>query len=193
MYKLLFMEKWMSLPHAILGFLSLGPLTGYDLKKHMDSSTQFFWHAELSQIYPALKQLEVKGLVMSEAIPQGGKPDKKIYAISAAGRKALTDWLSEPLEETPLTKNPVLLKVFFLESLGKAQALVQLSRQLSAQRARLKSYRQETQRLIEDNTQSSKTVQSGVLWEFLRQYGELQAQTSIRWLEMVIEEMEKKI
>jgi PadR family transcriptional regulator AphA len=183
----------MSLPHTILGFLSLGPSTGYDLKKHMESSTQFFWHAELSQIYPALKQLEGKGLVTFEVIPQEGKPDKKIYAITATGRKALTDWLSEPLDETPPTKSLVLLKIFFLESLGKAQTLVQLSRQLSAQRARLKRYRLETQRQIEEYTQSSNPSQSGFLWELLRQYGELQAQTSIRWLEMVIEEMEKKI
>lgn len=183
----------MSLPHTILGFLSLAPSTGYDLKKHIDNSTQFFWHAELSQIYPALKQLEVRGLVISEVFPQEGKPDKKIFAITAAGRMALIEWLSEPLDQTPPIKSPVLLKIFFLESLGKSQALAQLSRQLNAQHARLKRYRQETRQQIEDYTQSSNPVRSGLLWELLRQYGELQAQTSIRWLEMVIQEMEKKI
>ncbi|MHC1781255.1 MAG: PadR family transcriptional regulator [Anaerolineaceae bacterium] len=183
----------MSLSHTILGFLSLGPLTGYDLKKHIDNSTQLFWHAELSQIYPSLKNLEAKGLVIFDTVPQEGKPDKKIYAITPAGRQTLNDWLSEPLDETPPTKSLVLLKIFFLESLGKPQTLVQLTRQLGAQRARLNRYRQETRHQIEDYTQSSNPSQSGFLWELLRQYGELQTQTSIRWLEMVIQEMEKKI
>jgi len=47
----------MSLKHTLLGFLAYGAMTGYDLKKNMDSSTQFFWHAGLSQIYPALKRV----------------------------------------------------------------------------------------------------------------------------------------
>ena len=38
----------MSLKHAILGFLSFAPLTGYDLKKAFDRSVQHFWPANQS-------------------------------------------------------------------------------------------------------------------------------------------------
>ena len=114
----------MSLPYTILGFLSLEPMTGYDLKKMMDNSTQLFWHAELSQIYPVLKQLEVKGLVKADAVPQGGKPDKKRYSITPNGRQCLIVWLNEPLDETPPTKSPVLLKMFFLGILDKEKQAI---------------------------------------------------------------------
>ena len=36
---------FMSLKHAILGFLSLQPMTGYDLKKAFDQSVRHFWPA----------------------------------------------------------------------------------------------------------------------------------------------------
>ena len=37
---------------VILGMLKLGVRTGYDIKKAIDLSTQFFWGASYGQIYP---------------------------------------------------------------------------------------------------------------------------------------------
>lgn len=48
----------MSLPHAILGLLNYMPMTGYDLKNFFDDSIDFFWSAQMSQIYRELKNLE---------------------------------------------------------------------------------------------------------------------------------------
>ena len=76
----------MSLEFSLLGFLQYHPMTGYDLKKVLDESTQFFWHAELSQIYPELKRLEQKGWITSASYPQEGKPDKKVYSITPVGK-----------------------------------------------------------------------------------------------------------
>jgi hypothetical protein len=43
-------------------------MTGYQLKKQMDQSTQFFWHAALSQIYPTLKRMEEQGLLTGNVL-----------------------------------------------------------------------------------------------------------------------------
>ncbi|MBK7448579.1 MAG: PadR family transcriptional regulator [Anaerolineales bacterium] len=53
----------MSLKHAILGFLSFKPFSGYELKKAFDSSVQHFWPANQSQIYRTLAELEGGGFV----------------------------------------------------------------------------------------------------------------------------------
>ena len=53
----------MSLKHAILGFLSFKPLSGYDLKKAFDNSVRHFWPANQSQIYRTLSQMTDEGLV----------------------------------------------------------------------------------------------------------------------------------
>jgi PadR family transcriptional regulator AphA len=176
----------MSLPHMLLGILSWRPLTGYELKKFMDNSTQFFWHAELSQIYPALKQLEGQGLITAEAFPQENKPDKKIYATTQAGRHVLIAWLNEPLDEIPPIKNPALLKLFFSGILSKEEILSQLRFQLEAHRARLKRIQQEVAAGLQEAVQASSQAQMGLLWELVRQYGELQEQMTIEWLKRAI-------
>ena len=46
------------LKFTLLGFLNYTPMTGYELEGWVNASTGNFWHAELSQIYKTLKQLE---------------------------------------------------------------------------------------------------------------------------------------
>ena len=52
---------------VILGMLKLGVRTGYDIKKAIDFSTQFFWSASYGQIYPELKRLREAGLVRARS------------------------------------------------------------------------------------------------------------------------------
>ncbi|MGH9601902.1 MAG: PadR family transcriptional regulator, partial [Terriglobales bacterium] len=42
---------------ALLGLLSLGPQSGYDLKKRMEQSIAHFWSESYGQIYPTLRRL----------------------------------------------------------------------------------------------------------------------------------------
>ena len=79
----------MPLSHATLGFLEYQPMTGYDLKKYFDLSIAHFWSATQSHIYKALENLEKDGLVESSVIPGDGKPNRKQYQITDAGRAEL--------------------------------------------------------------------------------------------------------
>src|SRR5690242_7825213 len=77
---------------VVLGLLSLGPRSGYDINTVVDRSTRFFWAASYGQIYPELKRLEEEGLVEGEDQPNGGR-NRRVYSLTAAGREALHDWL----------------------------------------------------------------------------------------------------
>jgi len=183
----------MSLKYTLLGFLSYGPQTGYDIKKHMDNSTQFFWHARLSQIYPTLKRMEEEELVESIVMPQEGKPDKKVYLITDKGRAALMEWLAEPLDELPPKKEPALLKLFFSGALDKGSILAQLHLQLSLHRAQLSRYQQETAAYVEQIIATTGLTRESVMWELVRQFGELHERTVIQWLEQAIETVKEKL
>lgn len=102
----------MSLKHAILGFLAIRPLTGYDLKKAFDNSVSHFWPATQSQIYRTLTELDTAGLVTKEVIAREERLDMKIYHIAEAGRIELQRWLSAPVPE-PDTREPMLIQLFF--------------------------------------------------------------------------------
>ena len=88
----------MSIRHAILGFLSWQPSTGYELKKRFAEATPFHWSGNNNQVYGALIELHREGLVQVEVVQQEKRPARKVYAITERGREALEGWLREGSE-----------------------------------------------------------------------------------------------
>lgn len=86
----------MSLPHVILTVLSTRDATGYDITKEFSSSIGYFWKASHQQVYRELNKMAQEGLLTSVLVPQDGKPDRKIYSITDAGRHALVEWFKQP-------------------------------------------------------------------------------------------------
>jgi PadR family transcriptional regulator AphA len=109
---------------VILGLLSLGPRSGYDIKTVVDRSTRFFWAASYGQIYPELKRLEEDGLVEGEDQPKGGR-SRRVYRLTAAGRVALHDWLLGSTVTIEL-RDESLLRLFFADALAHDEALMLL-------------------------------------------------------------------
>jgi len=103
----------MSLRYAILGFLTLEPMSGYTLQKRFKGSMASYWSVTQSQIYRELAALEKAGLVSYRTVPSEGKPAQKQYSPTPAGRKALRGWLAEPVEPQAI-RHPLLLKLSFL-------------------------------------------------------------------------------
>lgn len=100
----------MALAHTILTVLCEHPASGYDLSKQFEETVSCYWKASQQQIYRELGKMEAKGWVSFDLVPQVGKPDKKIYAITAAGHQELHRWYQEPTEPTPIRED-LLVKV----------------------------------------------------------------------------------
>src|SRR5262245_18170539 len=81
---------------AVLGQLDEGPSSGYEVKARLEAGAAHFWHASYSQVYAELRRLEGLGLVSEERVVQDGRPNKRVYTITEAGREALRGWLGEP-------------------------------------------------------------------------------------------------
>lgn len=87
----------MALPHAILVSLCEQSGSGYELARRFDRSIGYFWAATHQQIYRTLKSMEDDGWVCVTPVVQQGRPDKKVYAVSDAGRQELARWIAKPL------------------------------------------------------------------------------------------------
>ena len=87
----------MALEHAILVSLSERAGSGLDLTRRFDASIGFFWTATHQQIYRVLGRMETDGWVVSTSVAQTGRPDKRVYEVTDAGRDELRRWLGEPL------------------------------------------------------------------------------------------------
>lgn len=75
----------MTINYVILGMLSWKPMTGYDLKKIIQTTSFLPWSGNNNQIYKSLLELSSSSFVSSETHHQEGAPSKKIYQITETG------------------------------------------------------------------------------------------------------------
>lgn len=130
----------MALEHALLVSLTERASSGYDLARRFDKSIGFFWNATHQQIYRVLKRMEEQGWVSAQAVEQAGRPDKKVYTVSDAGRGELTRWIAEPTDIVPM-RNELGVKLR-AASLGDVPALIlEVQRHRDEHALRLDIYR----------------------------------------------------
>ena len=100
---------------AVLGGLSIAPMTGYALREQIRDALGRFWAESFGQIYPALAELEREGLIERQAALRAGS---STFALTPQGSLRLRELLAEaPQPEKP--RNGVLLRLFFGRQLGE--------------------------------------------------------------------------
>lgn len=107
----------MSLRHAILGIIEYKPSHGYELKRVLDEGISSFWPVNLAAIYPSLRRLEDEGLLTHKLeASHEGRPNRKVYEITDAGRGELAAWRHLPPEAEGSPRVPLFLKLLFAKS-----------------------------------------------------------------------------
>src|SRR6476620_7717279 len=106
---------------AVLGLLSHGPRSGYDVKRVVDRTIRHFWAASYGQIYPELKRLEAARWIAGQEAGRGGR-SRRVYGITARGRRELDGWL-HGFETRIELRDESLLRLFFADALPVDEAL----------------------------------------------------------------------
>ena len=123
--------------YAILGALTLKPMSGYDIRQFFAKSVSHFWDESYGQIYPMLKALHSDGLVSPVKRPRDSR--RIAYQITERGRAALAAWLAEPVDPVP-GRNEILLKLFFIREAPPKTAKKLLANYRERQQALLARY-----------------------------------------------------
>ncbi|WP_280330786.1 PadR family transcriptional regulator [Nocardia wallacei] len=131
----------MALEHALLVSLTERAGSGYELARRFDKSIGFFWKATHQQIYRVLKRMEQQGWVTGEAVPQDGRPDKKVYRVSAAGRAELARWIAAPSEDIGPLRSELGIKIRAAAHGDLAALLAEVARHRDRHAQRLDVYR----------------------------------------------------
>ena len=124
----------MALRYALLGLLTAGPASGYDLTKRFDRSVGYAWHAGHSQIYPEMAKLCAEGL--AEVAEEAGPRGRKTYAITGAGLASLRAWLRDT-DPDRRARNESTLRLFLLPLLDRDDAAALIAREREHARAKL--------------------------------------------------------
>lgn len=127
---------------ALLGLLSIQPMTGYDIGHYFDRALGPFWTVPRTQIYPRLKDLEGRALVTSEYVAQKSKPNKRVYQLTDEGLQQLREWLGGTIHWIEM-KHFLLMKVF----LGNLLSLEELRTLIKDYRNRIEVWNDELRKV----------------------------------------------
>ncbi len=99
--------------YGLLGMLSVRPWTGYDLTRQVRRSLRFAWPLSEGHLYREQTRLVALGWATVKKERSGGRQRNR-YAITAAGRSALVEWLATEPEE-PHFQIEGILRTFFAD------------------------------------------------------------------------------
>jgi len=122
----------LSSEYILLGFLSEGPMHGYEIFKAIQTNPDInqIFSVKLSLLYAMLEKLEEMGLVNHEVIDIGTLPVRRVYAINSNGMDAFVEWRGTPVDHPREIRQEFLARLYFAYSSGKQASRELLSRQL---------------------------------------------------------------
>ena len=116
----------------LLALLAQGPAHGYELKRALEQRFgAVLPPLNAGQIYTTLSRLERDGLVDDDAVAQNGRPNKRVYRLTEAGRLELRTWLQDSTPQTRL-KDDFFIKLVLARAAGIAEPHELIARQRSA-------------------------------------------------------------
>lgn len=180
----------MNLEHAILGFLSYRPFTGYELKRVFDKSIRHFWPADQSQIYKTLVKLAEQGYATIEVVHQEDRPSRKIYHITDEGRAQLMEWVRRTPDAEDF-REPFLIQVFFSGLLSDEDAI----RMLETKAAELNNILEHMTALSEQdvaNDARAAPLKDQFFWYLTLDHGLWMMQAAQDWLDDAINRIRNK-
>ncbi len=172
--------------YAILGMLSMCPMSGYDIKKEIERSISNFWSESYGQIYPILKRLVADDLVTKTVEAQVGKPNRHVYELTAKGHQELQRWLGAGIAPR-VQRNEFLLKLFFGREVGASTNLKHVEKYREIQLQLLERYQ-----ALEREIKSKYADAPGFsYWLMTLQYGTCVSHALVGWCDKTIVELKK--
>src|SRR5258705_4021818 len=165
-----------STPYAILGMLSLAPMSGYDIRKEAATSIGYFWSESYGQIYPALREPKSQGWIKRRPGKSAGSRDRHVYEITERGREALAAWRAEPPRDAPY-RNELLLKLFFGGHDPVGHEIEWIDKLLAEQREALREF----ERIRDEVKREQHDHKSLPFWLITLSYGEHRSRALLRW------------
>lgn len=161
---------------AILGMLTIEPMSGYDMKQFCEQSLSHFWHESYGNLYPRLGRLSDAGLVRArrESRPRG--PDAVVYSLTARGRTRFRTWLQEP-PEPERVRSELMLKFFFGAQAEPELGVSMLEAYMIEQLAMREQYRA-IEKMLRTGSDEQPQV---VFWLMSLRRGQLLTEARLRW------------
>lgn len=157
----------MALRHAVLATLLHADASGYELAKRFDASVANFWHALPQQIYGELRRLEQQGLIRGRTVRQQGRPNKRVFRITEAGQRALSEFAAAPAKPGAI-KEDLAVKIYAASIANPDTLIAALNERAAQSTAKLERYQSQADALADPDGADlgpSLTLARGIAYE----------------------------
>jgi DNA-binding PadR family transcriptional regulator len=137
----------MALRNAVMAALLEGEASGYDLAKAFDATVANFWMSTPQQLYRELDRMEAEGLVTARVVEQERRPNKRLFSLTEAGRKAVHAYTAEPLGKPAVIRDELLVKVQCLDEGDMEAVRTAIAERMEWATAKLARYFAEAERI----------------------------------------------
>src|SRR5574340_420096 len=175
-----------STDYALLGLLSIEPMSGYDIRQNFQESLNFFWNESYGQIYPALKRLLAQGCIAPVAGGPSGRRKRRVYTITSKGRTHLRRWLAQAPRQQPI-RDELLLKIFLGRS-APPGACAEHVRRLRREQQELLARYQEIKKRVAMERAGHPHLR---FWYITLQHGMEMRRARIRWCDETLAALEE--
>lgn len=146
---------------SLLGFLHLGPMSGWELVRTAERRIGDFWSLTQSQVYRELAAMAERGLVTAG---ERGPRDRREYALTDAGRAAFREWAGQPPGSESI-RFPLLLAISFGEHVPRERLAAFIRRHRAIHEARLAQYELDSQAATAASPYQQATLAFGLAYE----------------------------
>ncbi len=185
----------MKLEYFILGILTINPMTGYDIKKYLDTEGRFGRkRAPLSQIYNTLKRMVDNGWVTFEEEVREGKPDIKIYHNTEVGQETLLDYLHSPIEPSfRYRESDIFYRIMFAFLVESQVIIAQIQAELDFRKEQIAKFRPRDRTIHSENLSEDQLAYTQEIYEMLHSFGARGIDDYVRSLEETLEFFNQQI
>ncbi|UOX92066.1 PadR family transcriptional regulator [Amycolatopsis sp. FBCC-B4732] len=138
----------MALRHALMAALLEGEASGYDLAKGFDASVANFWAATPQQLYRELDRMATGGLVAARLVHQERRPDKRLFSLTEAGRRALREFTARQ-PRPGVIRDELMVQVQAVDEGDDAAVQAALEERMARAEAKIARYERLRARLLD--------------------------------------------
>ena len=177
------MKNYNDTLYAILGILTTDCKSGYAIKQLIDQSLNHFWKISYGQIYPTLKLIVQEELAEVRTSSTPGKPDRNEYFLTTKGLETLKVWLEHPIEQLPVERNEILLKLFFGRYQSREKTVLLLQNYKQKLEERYQTYLSIELAIVNHKHNE----EDSMYWLFTLDYGKRSTKAAMEWCEVTLE------
>ncbi len=173
----------MSVKFGLLGILARQAQHGYELKRSFERITGGFWRLNHGQIYQSLDALAAEGLVSFTVQPHESAPDRKVYAVTEVGRRALDDWLASGDARVRPLRDELFVRLAIMTDRPMADTLELLAAHRRNYAQHMRELTRAKNALAEDAGEGSQSEADEAVEALLLEAAIYHCDADLRWLD----------